>query len=124
MPEDRDLATLIEQRRFRWQALQRVPLPDLIDSDSIDQLRQPVAPAEENGWIAATALSNGLARGPAYVVADGLSMAVPRTGYVLVCRAIDPGLTPLLFGAAAWLSSKGAFSPMEPSSLGSWEYPP
>ena len=62
---DVDCGPLIEQRRLRWQTLQKVPLPDVVDSNSLDGLLQQPAPVEGDGWIAATALSNGLARGPA-----------------------------------------------------------
>ncbi len=102
-----DRATLIEKRRFSWRVLQRLSIPDYVDADALDQI-PPHSPEEEDGgWIDATALSNGVARGPILTWEDASPVDAQRTGYVLVCTALDPGLTPLLSGACALVVERG-----------------
>jgi pyruvate,water dikinase len=100
--------TLVGQRRFQWQVLSRVALPDVVDGQTIDGILNDVPSAAGDEWIEATSLSNGVARGPVRLVAEQTAVVDPaRTGYVLVCEALDPSLTPLLAGACALVVRRG-----------------
>jgi pyruvate,water dikinase len=98
---------LTEQRRFQWQVLQRVSLPDFVDANSLEHVQRRIPVAGDEGWIDATALSNGVARGPIVRLDDHDSADVRRTGYVLVCTALDSGLTALMSGACALVVQRG-----------------
>jgi pyruvate,water dikinase len=99
-------------RRETWQALQRVALPDIIDFGQLDRLLDTPAPDAGAAGFRGTPLSAGTARGPALRREGGdagLLPAVdpPSTGYVLVCRTVDPALTPWLLGACGLVVQRG-----------------
>ena len=98
---------LTEQRRFQWQVLQRVSLPDFVDADSLEHVQRRLPSAGDEGWMDATALSNGVARGPILRLDDHASVDLRQTGYVLVCTALDSGLTALMSGACALVVERG-----------------
>jgi pyruvate,water dikinase len=105
---DRGAASLIERRRFRWQTLQRIALPNVVDRSALEHLFDDVSCNTQDGWTDATALSSGVARGPVYSVTDESTALDPqRTGYVLVCRTLDMGLTHLMTGACALVVERG-----------------
>ncbi len=102
------VTTQVGQRRFHWQMLTRVALPDVVDGEAIDRILNDVPLAAGDQWIEATSLSNGVARGPVRMVAERTPMVDPaRTGYVLVCETLDPSLTPLMAGACALVVRRG-----------------
>jgi len=97
---------LIAKRRIRWQALQRLDMPDTIDSRHLDGLghaRRIEATSELNG----TPISAGIATGPARIVFSPAEAGDLGTDYVLVCPSTDPGWTPLFMTACALIVERG-----------------
>jgi len=102
------LQRAIEERRVRWQILQRLPIPDVVEPEGLDVLSTTTLTADEVAMeIDAVALSNGSAQGPVLVVTDPRQPVIAAAGYVLVCPAIDPGFTPLLLRAAGLIVERG-----------------
>jgi pyruvate,water dikinase len=106
-PRDRSaLAAEIPRRRLRWQALQRLDLPELVDSNALDDLglaRSQDAAAE----LAGTAMAPGVATGVARIVHDPQQAGDLGIGYVLVCASTDPGWTPLFLNARGLVVERG-----------------
>jgi pyruvate,water dikinase len=97
---------LIARRRIRWQALQRLDMPDTIDSRHIEGLghtRRIEAASELSG----TPISAGIATGPARIVFSPGETGDLGTDYVLVCPSTDPGWTPLFLNACALIVERG-----------------
>lgn len=101
-----NLETEVEKRKTRWQAFQRLELPDVIDSQHLDQLglAQHVEAAQE---LAGTALAPGAATGTARIVTDPQEAGELGADYVLVCASTDPGWTPLFVNARALVVERG-----------------
>ena len=99
-------ADLIAQRRVRWQALQRLDMPDVIDSEKLDSLGLPQvvqAAAELQG----TTMAPGVATGTARIVSDPQDPGDLGSEYVLVCSSTDPGWTPLFLNALGLVVERG-----------------
>jgi pyruvate,water dikinase len=125
--ESTQLKDQIVKRRTRWQAMQRLELPDVIDSSQIDGLGltqhvafarelvahvatgcQPVVPqhvafARE---LVGRAIASGVATGRARVVFDPLQSNLEQ-GDILVCPSTDPGWTPLFLTAGGLVIERG-----------------
>ena len=103
--ESTQLKDQILKRRTRWQAMQRLELPDVIDSSQIDGLglAQHVAFARE---LVGRAIASGLATGRARVVFDPLQSKLEQ-GDILVCPSTDPGWTPLFLSAGGLVIERG-----------------
>jgi pyruvate,water dikinase len=97
----------IAPRRLRWQALQKLDVPDLVDSDHLDTLGQPPPLDASQTELAGTAMAPGVASGPARVVFDPQQPGELGTGYVLVCPSTDPGWTPLFLQARGLIVERG-----------------
>ncbi len=100
------LRPLIEQRRLRWQAWQKLYLAEVIESTHLDDLGR--APALSGATdVTGTALAPGVATGPARIVLQPQLGEDLGTGYVLVCTSTDPGWTPLFMHASALIVERG-----------------
>lgn len=100
------LGEAIEQRRIRWQAFQRLELPDVIDSADLESLGLP-AVLEAADELAGTAVAAGVATGTARVVFDPGAPGELGADYVLVCPSTDPGWTPLFTCALGLVVERG-----------------
>lgn len=89
---------VIETRRARRAAEERVRWPAFLDAAALDTLGNTKAAASHGP---ALAVSAGEASGPALVVRSPDEVGEVAPGYVLVCPSTDPSWTPLLVGAAA-----------------------
>ncbi|MHC4562896.1 MAG: PEP/pyruvate-binding domain-containing protein [Planctomycetota bacterium] len=106
---DSDPQTLrqtIERRKVRRQAVQRLDLPDVIDSYRLDDLAEPRG-VEATDALKGTAIAPGMATGPVRVVLDPAEAEQLGTGYVLVCPTTDPGWTPLFLNACGLIVERG-----------------
>lgn len=101
------LSDRLRQRRERWQRLQRVSVPEVIDPDGLDTLGCLPAQAAAGAALDALAVSAGTARGPVRIWTPAKSRQDLPAGSVLVCPALDTGLTPLLLRAAAVVVERG-----------------
>src|SRR5207253_11344612 len=97
----------IARRKLRWQALQKLDLPDQIDSAKLDGLGLPQPLDESQSELAGTAMAPGVASGPARIVFDPQQAGDLGSGYILVCPSTDPGWTPLFLGARGLIVERG-----------------
>jgi pyruvate,water dikinase len=101
-----ELLETAAQRCVRWQSLQRLDMPDVIDSTEIQQLglaRQYAGAATLTG----EAVAAGVAAGTARVVFDPREPRDLGENYILVCPSTDPGWTPLFVGARGLVVERG-----------------
>jgi pyruvate,water dikinase len=105
--ESSSLTEIIGQRKLRWQALQKLDLPDQIDSMKLDDLGLPQALEATQSELTGTAMAPGVASGPARVILDPQQTGELGTGYILVCPSTDPGWTPLFLGAKGLIVERG-----------------
>lgn len=101
-----ELAGEIEARKIRWQAFQRLDLPDVIDSTDLDGLG--LAPAlEASNELTGDPVAPGVSVGPARVVMNPSETGDMGFGYILVCPSTDPGWTPLFLNARGLIVERG-----------------
>ncbi|MEX0652579.1 MAG: PEP/pyruvate-binding domain-containing protein [Phycisphaeraceae bacterium] len=104
---DRDaLLETLEQRKVHCQALQRLDMPNVIDSATLDALGQPPE-LEGADAFEGSAVSAGTAIGVARIVRDPREAGDLGEGYILVCPSTDPGWTPLFIGARGLIVERG-----------------
>jgi len=96
----------IEQRQIRWRSAQRLDMPDLIDSASLDGLGLP-SPCEAAASVSGTPVAPGIATGRACVICELSAARTPPGEFVLVCPSTDPAWAPLLVRAEALIVERG-----------------
>jgi pyruvate,water dikinase len=101
-----DLKEIIAQRKRRREIALRIPLPDVIYSDALEQIGNPPAPPASKEY-AGLGISPGICEGPVKVVFDPHTDRPAGKGYVLVCPSTDPGWTPLFVNAAGLVLERG-----------------
>ena len=107
VPFDRDGAMQrISIRRAERSHILRIELPDVIYSDTLDQIGVPI-PVEMRNDMEGTGISAGVANGTAQILTDPTEASVDQEGYVLVCPSTDPGWTPLFLRATALVMECG-----------------
>lgn len=95
-----------KQRRIRWQSLQRLDMPDVIDSRDLDRLGLPQQ-YENTSELKGEAVSAGVSTGTARIVFDPRDPRDLGTDYILVCPSTDPEWTSLFVNARGLLVEKG-----------------
>lgn len=103
--EDIDITGLVKERkgRYKCQAEKRV-FPLLLTSDGEVYYKTPMKTSGKE--ITCQPVSPGIARGRIRVIRDpGSSKLLP--GEIIVCRATDPGWTPLFIGAGGLIMEIG-----------------
>ena len=85
-----DLRPLISVRRRRRAVLLGIPVPRVLFSDDLDAIGR-VEPVPNADSQAGTAVSPGVAEGPALVLRHPNDAPPDATGYILVCPSTDPG---------------------------------
>ncbi|MCY3023636.1 MAG: PEP-utilizing enzyme [Planctomycetota bacterium] len=108
-PSRRDeLRKQIAARRVRWQARQRLPVPDVLSSHDLDALgRDEEAPAATDKAFTGNGVAAGTGTGTARVVYSPHDAADLGAGYVLVCPSTDPGWAPLFVHARGLIVERG-----------------
>jgi rifampicin phosphotransferase len=96
----------IERRKIRWKSLQRLDVPDVIDSEHITHLGMPQEFADASE-LQGEAVSAGVATGRAQIVFNPREAGDIGLDYVLVCPSTDPGWTPLFINARALIVERG-----------------
>jgi pyruvate,water dikinase len=95
-----------KQRRIRWQSLQRLDMPDVIDSRDLDRLGLPQK-YENAAELKGEAVSAGVSNGTARIVFDPRDPRDLGSDYILVCPSTDPEWTSLFVNARGLLVEKG-----------------
>lgn len=98
----------IERRRTRWQAMQRLELPEVIDSASskLDQLGLP-EPLGDADSLKGTPIASGIATGIVRIINHPSEAGDLGNDYILVCPSTDPGWTPLFLNARGLIVERG-----------------
>jgi pyruvate,water dikinase len=101
-----NLADLIVQRRKRRATALSLEAPPVLFSDDLEALGRPivVAGAEE---MKGAPLSAGVAEGPALVLDQPRTDAIPGESYILVCPSTDPAWVPLFVRAKGLVMETG-----------------
>ena len=104
--EGRQLSDRIAQRKKRRQQLLKIPLPEVIFSDALDEIGNPpsVDSADEMRGLS---VSVGVAEGIARVLLTPTDVTSDEINYVLVCPSTDPGWTLLFLNACALVMERG-----------------
>ncbi|MCI0684871.1 MAG: hypothetical protein L0Y71_22465 [Gemmataceae bacterium] len=100
------LRAALQDRKRRWQTLQRLDAPEIVDSSQLDHLGVP-PPISAAAELQGVAMAPGVAAGVARIVADPQDAGHLGTDYVLVCPSTDPGWTPLFLSARALVVERG-----------------
>ena len=100
------LLSEIAHRKIRWKSMQRLELPDVIDSDHLSHLGMPQVFENATEWIGEP-VSGGASTGTARIVFNPREVEQLGTDYVLVCPSTDPGWTPLFINARALIVERG-----------------
>lgn len=100
------LEDAVAGRKLRWQSLQRLDMPDVIDSENLDGLglAQQYEGADR---LEGEAIAGGAASGTARVVFDPRQPRDLGTDYILVCPSTDPGWTSLFLNARGLVVERG-----------------
>ena len=96
----------IARRKLRWKAFQRLELPDVIDSNDLQQIGKPPIFEAAEEWQG-DAVSAGVATGVVQIVFNPREVDDLGDDYVLVCPSTDPGWTPLFMNARALIVERG-----------------
>jgi pyruvate,water dikinase len=102
----RDVSQAIRGRLRRRSLALTLEVPALLFSDDLEAIGRPATPRALTR-LRGVPVSGGVARGPALVLEDPHSAAVPDTPYVLVCPAADPAWAALLAGARGLVTEAG-----------------
>ncbi|HVS35897.1 MAG TPA: PEP/pyruvate-binding domain-containing protein [Gemmataceae bacterium] len=104
--EGKDLADLIAKRRRRRTTALSLEAPPVLFSDDLEAIGRPVviAGAEE---MKGAPLSAGVAEGPALVLDQPRTDAIPADPYILVCPSTDPAWVPLFVRAKGLVMETG-----------------
>ena len=103
-----DLKKIAAQRRIRWQAFQRLEMPEVIYSEKLDAIgRATQTEQSEGGALVGVGVSAGLGTGTARIVKSPAEAGDLGTGYVLVCPTTDPSWAPLFVHARGLIVERG-----------------
>ena len=97
---------IIATRKMERELLLQIEVPDVIFSDSLEQIGTPMTPdtAETDRGVGVSA---GVATGKARVVLTPADVHPSDRDYILVCPSTDPAWTPLFLNAAGLVMERG-----------------
>ncbi|QEL18044.1 PEP/pyruvate-binding domain-containing protein [Limnoglobus roseus] len=105
--QGRDVRPVIAARRKRRQRELALAVPHVLFSDDLDAIGRLSPPPEGAKVLSGTALSFGVAEGPALVLREPTSSEEAADGFVLVCPSTDPAWVPLFARATALVMETG-----------------
>lgn len=97
---------VIAERKTRRELLLQISLPDVIFSDSLDDIGTSLS-TDVSDTYAGVGVSAGVAKGQARVLLNPSDMRPDERDYVLVCPSTDPAWTPLFLHAAGLVMERG-----------------
>ncbi len=103
-----ELKAEIAKRKVRWEALQRLEMPELISSDDPEAIGRPTpVPEAKDGVFVGKGLASGSETGIARIVHSPNTAGDLGPNYILVCTSTDPGWTPLFVNARGVIVERG-----------------
>ncbi len=98
----------IAKRKTRWQAVQRLDMPDFLSSEDPEAVGRPVEyTGAEDGVFSGKGVAAGSETGVARIVHSPKEAGDLGPNYVLVCTSTDPGWTPLFIHARGVIVERG-----------------
>ena len=101
-----DLDDVIAERKEQRELLLQIPLPDVIFSDSLNNIGTSLS-TEVSDTYAGVGVSAGVAQGRARVLLNPSNIRPDERDYILVCPSTDPAWTPLFMHAAGLVMERG-----------------
>jgi pyruvate,water dikinase len=102
-----ELEDTIAARKVRHKAVQRLEMPDVIDSQNLENLGLPEEVAETTDHLQGDGVAAGVGTGKARIVFDPREAGELGVGYVLVCPSTDPGWASLFADARGLIVERG-----------------
>ncbi len=100
------LSDIITTRKMRRELVLQIEVPDVIFSDSLDQIGTSMS-IDSVGTYTGVGVSAGVATGKARVLLTPSDVCPSDRDYILVCPSTDPAWTPLFFHAAGLVMERG-----------------
>jgi pyruvate,water dikinase len=98
----------IQERKLRWNAVQRLPMPEVLRGSDLQALgRDEERPASKDGVFTGIGVASGIGTGTARILHSPSEAGDLSSGYVLVCPTTDPSWTPLFVHAAGLVVERG-----------------
>jgi pyruvate,water dikinase len=97
---------VIATRKKERELLLQIEVPDVIFSDSLEQIGAPIATAAAETY-SGVGVSAGVATGKARVLLTPADIRPSDRDYILVCPSTDPAWTPLFLHAAGLVMERG-----------------
>lgn len=98
----------IAQRKLRWRSLQKLSLPDVIDSRDLEDFGRSRRSVSATGQTyTCRPIASGVTRGRARIVFDPGSVQGLGRDDILVCPSTDPGWTPLFVTVRGLIVERG-----------------
>ncbi len=97
---------VIAERKAQRELLLQISLPDVIFSDSLDDIGTSQSTEVADTYIGVS-VSAGVAKGNARVLLNPTDMRPDERDYILVCPSTDPAWTPLFLHAAGLVMERG-----------------
>ncbi len=107
-PREREaLEEALRERKRRWQALQRLPMPEVLRASDPEAIGREAPPAAGDGVFEGLGVAAGVGTGTARILRSPEEAGELTSGYVLVCPTTDPSWTPLFVHAAGLVVERG-----------------
>ena len=97
---------VIATRKMEREFLLQIEVPDVIFSDSLEQIGAPIA-TDAAETYSGVGISAGVATGKARVLLTPADVRPSDRDYILVCPSTDPAWTPLFLHAAGLVMERG-----------------
>jgi len=102
------LVERIAERKLKWNAFQRLPMPELLRGSDLQALgRDEERPASQDGVFSGVGVASGIGTGTARILQSPSDAGDLDQGYVLVCPTTDPSWTPLFVHASGLVVERG-----------------
>ena len=102
----KDFNDIIATRRMERELLLQIEVPDVLFSDSLEQIGAPMA-TDAAEMYRGVGVSAGVATGKARVLLTPADAHPSDRDYILVCPSTDPAWTPLFLHAAGLVMERG-----------------
>ena len=101
-----EFGDIIVKRRTERTLMLQIEIPDVIFSDSLDQIGAPMSTDVEETYTG-VGVSAGIASGKARVLLTPADVRPSDRDYILVCPSTDPAWTPLFLHAVGLVMERG-----------------
>ncbi|MFW5870917.1 MAG: PEP/pyruvate-binding domain-containing protein [Verrucomicrobiota bacterium] len=96
----------IAERKKQWRLLQQLDMPDVVDTDNLENLGLPEE-YEHSNLLQGEPVASGVATAMALIVFNPEDVASDCRDYILVCPSTDPSWTALFVHARGVIVEKG-----------------